>query len=85
MDEKLDREKGTSRQLIKYVTDRAGHDLRYAIDASKIEKDLGWTPKETFETGIRKTVDWYLENTTWLNRVTSGAYMEYYAQMYDAR
>jgi dTDP-glucose 4,6-dehydratase len=85
MDERLHREKGTSRQLITYVTDRAGHDLRYAIDATKIEKDLGWAPKETFETGIRKTVDWYLENASWLDRVTSGAYMEYYSKMYDVR
>jgi dTDP-glucose 4,6-dehydratase len=85
MDEKLHREKGTSRSLIKFVTDRAGHDLRYAIDAGKIEKELGWTPSETFETGIRKTVDWYLGNKSWLDRVTSGAYRAYYSEMYDAR
>jgi dTDP-glucose 4,6-dehydratase len=85
MDEKLHREKGSSRRLVKFVTDRAGHDLRYAIDAGKIEKELGWTPKETFETGIEKTVEWYLENTSWLERVTSGAYREYYSEMYDAR
>ena len=60
--------------LIRHVSDRPGHDRRYAIDASKIEKDLGWTPKETFETGLRKTVDWYLENTEWWNRVLNGDY-----------
>jgi dTDP-glucose 4,6-dehydratase len=82
MDEKLGRSKGESRQLITFVTDRAGHDLRYAIDASKIERELGWVPKETFETGIAKTIDWYLQNQEWLDHVTSGAYQEYYAKMY---
>lgn len=63
-------------------TDRAGHDLRYAIDASKIEKELGWKPQETFETGIAKTIDWYLYNEEWLDHVTSGTYKEYYQKMY---
>ena len=83
MDDKLNRTKGESRQLITYVTDRAGHDLRYAIDASKIEKELGWKPQETFETGIAKTIDWYLYNQEWLDHVTSGAYKEYYQKMYN--
>ncbi|MEZ4909341.1 MAG: dTDP-glucose 4,6-dehydratase [Saprospiraceae bacterium] len=83
MDEKLGRTKGESRQLITYVTDRAGHDLRYAIDASKIKDHLGWVPSETFETGIAKTIDWYLANEEWLEHVTSGAYQEYYKKMYS--
>ncbi|MBP6312845.1 MAG: dTDP-glucose 4,6-dehydratase [Flavobacteriales bacterium] len=82
MDEKLGKAKGESAKLITYVTDRAGHDLRYAIDASKIQKDLGWTPSITFEDGLRKTVDWYLANTEWLDHVTSGAYREYYSAQY---
>ena len=82
MDDKLGRIKGESRQLITYVTDRAGHDLRYAIDASKIQGELGWVPQETFETGIAKTIDWYLNNQEWLDHVTSGAYQEYYKKMY---
>jgi len=82
MDEKLGKVKGESAKLITYVTDRAGHDLRYAIDASKIQKDLGWTPSITFEEGLRKTVDWYLANTEWLDHVTSGAYREYYSAQY---
>jgi dTDP-glucose 4,6-dehydratase len=83
MDEKLGRAQGESRQLISYVTDRAGHDLRYAIDASKIEKDLGWLPSLTFEEGLSQTVDWYLENKEWLARVTSGEYMKYYDTQYS--
>ncbi len=82
MDQKLGRSAGHSRKLITFVRDRAGHDLRYAIDASKIERDLGWLPQETFETGIVKTIDWYLSNQDWLNRVTSGAYQDYYATQY---
>lgn len=82
MDEKLGRANGESRQLIAFVTDRAGHDLRYAIDASKIEKELGWTPSLTFEEGLSKTVDWYLNNQEWLRHVTSGAYQGYYNNMY---
>jgi dTDP-glucose 4,6-dehydratase len=82
MDAKLGRSQGESRELITYVTDRAGHDLRYAIDASKIERELGWVPQETFETGIAKTIDWYLDNQEWLDHVTSGAYQAYYEKMY---
>lgn len=83
MDEKLGREKGTSEQLITYVTDRAGHDLRYAIDATKLKTKLGWVPSLQFEEGISKTIDWYLNNTQWLNDVTSGAYQQYYNSMYS--
>ncbi len=83
MDEKLDRKKGESRELITYVTDRAGHDLRYAIDASKIDKDLGWTPDYTFEQGLSETIDWYLDNKKWLENVTSGTYQDYYKVMYE--
>ena len=83
MDEKLGRAAGTSEQLITYVKDRAGHDLRYAIDATKIQKELGWEPSLQFEEGIEITVDWYLENQEWLDHVTSGAYQEYYSKHYD--
>jgi dTDP-glucose 4,6-dehydratase len=82
MDEKLGREKGSSEALITYVKDRAGHDLRYAIDASKLEKELGWKPSLQFEEGLSKTIDWYLENTNWLENVTSGAYQKYYKKQY---
>ncbi len=82
MDKKLEKEIGTSRKLITFVKDRAGHDLRYAIDASKIEKELGWTPNYTFEQGLSETIDWYLENKEWLHNVTSGTYKEYYKKMY---
>ncbi|MFM1946685.1 MAG: dTDP-glucose 4,6-dehydratase [Bacteroidota bacterium] len=85
MDEKLGRTKGESEGLITYVTDRAGHDKRYAIDASKLEEELGWTPSITFEEGLSKTVDWYLENQEWVEKVTSGAYQDYYKTMYDKR
>ncbi|MBU2465415.1 MAG: dTDP-glucose 4,6-dehydratase [Bacteroidetes bacterium] len=85
MDEKLDRKDGTSEQLITYVKDRAGHDLRYAIDASKLQRELNWTPSLQFEEGIRKTIDWYLENQTWLDEVTSGNYLKYYEQQYQKR
>lgn len=85
MDEKLNLPKNTANQLITFVKDRAGHDKRYAIDASKIEKELGWKPKMTFEEGLSKTIDWYLENTVWLENVTSGAYQEYYKKMYMNR
>ena len=78
MDEKLNRATGTSEKLITYVKDRLGHDLRYAIDASKINKELGWSPTVTFEEGLSKTIDWYLINEDWLNNVTSGNYMNYY-------
>ena len=83
MDEKLGRSKGTSAELITYVKDRAGHDRRYAIDASKLNKELGWKPSVTFEEGLAKTIDWYLANQEWLQNVTSGAYKEYYEKMYN--
>ena len=82
MDAKLNREKGNSAKLITYVKDRAGHDRRYAIDASKFNKELGWKPSVTFEEGLSKTIDWYLDNEQWLNNVTSGAYKAYYEKMY---
>jgi dTDP-glucose 4,6-dehydratase len=85
MDVKLSRELGTSERLITFVKDRAGHDLRYAIDASKLRNELGWKPSVTFEEGLEITVDWYLKNQGWLDRVTSGAYTEYYAQQYVNR
>ena len=83
MDEELDRLKGESRKLITYVKDRAGHDMRYAIDASKINDKLGWKPSVTFEQGLRNTVKWYLSNEKWLNDVTSGAYQRYYDSHYN--
>ncbi len=82
MDKKLNRKKGESAKLITFVKDRAGHDRRYAIDANKLNRELGWKPSVTFEEGLAKTLDWYLENETWLNNVTSGAYQEYYTKMY---
>ena len=85
MDEKLGREKGESEKLITYVKDRAGHDLRYAIDATKIKRELGWEPSLQFEEGIEKTIDWYLENTDWLENVTSGDYKKYYEEQYVKR
>jgi len=83
MDEKLGREKGSSEKLITYVTDRAGHDLRYAIDATKLKDELGWLPSLQFEEGISKTIDWYLDNSVWLKHVTSGDYRAYYEKMYE--
>ena len=83
MDEKLHRPIGDSRKLITYVKDRAGHDMRYAIDASKIKNELGWEPSVTFEEGLRSTVDWYLSNEKWLDDVTSGAYQRYYKEHYS--
>ena len=82
VDKLLGREEGTSDKLITYVTDRAGHDLRYAIDSTKLKKELGWEPSLQFEEGIEKTVAWYLENQEWLNNVTSGDYQAYYKKMY---
>ncbi|SFB56505.1 dTDP-glucose 4,6-dehydratase [Algoriphagus aquimarinus] len=82
MDQKLGRDAGTSEKLITYVKDRAGHDLRYAIDATKIQQELGWEPSLQFEEGIEITIDWYLTNQDWLDRVTSGAYQEYYTNLY---
>ncbi len=85
MDEKLGRETGESEQLITYVKDRPGHDRRYAIDATKLNQELGWKPSVTFEEGLAQTIDWYLENTEWLTNVTSGAYQNYYQSMYSNR
>jgi dTDP-glucose 4,6-dehydratase len=78
-------QEGESAKLITYVTDRAGHDLRYAIDATKLKNELGWEPSITFEEGLEKTVDWYLENEKWLNDVTSGHYQDYYSEQYTNR
>ncbi len=83
MDEKLGRKEGESEQLITFVKDRPGHDLRYAIDASKINKELGWKPSVTFEEGLQETINWYLDNTEWLNNVTSGEYAKYYEKQYQ--
>ncbi|CAA0221890.1 dTDP-glucose 4,6-dehydratase [Tenacibaculum maritimum] len=83
VDKLLGREEGTSEKLITYVTDRAGHDLRYAIDSTKLKEELGWEPSLQFEEGIEKTVKWYLENSEWLENVTSGNYQKYYQEMYE--
>lgn len=83
MDQKLQRKVSESEQLITYVKDRPGHDLRYAIDASKINKELGWMPSVTFEEGLAKTIDWYLSNPEWLENVTSGSYQNYYKNQYQ--
>ncbi len=85
MDRKLSREAGSCANLITYVKDRAGHDLRYAIDASKIKEELGWMPSLQFEEGIEKTIDWYLANEEWMNRIVSGDYGKYYEQQYVKR
>ena len=85
VDRLLGREEGADLDLITYVTDRAGHDLRYAIDSSKLHKELGWEPSLQFEEGIEKTVRWYLDNQQWLDNVTSGAYQQYYKNMYENR
>lgn len=85
MDNKLGRDKGTSEKLITFVTDRAGHDLRYAIDSSKIASKLGWKPTVTFEQGLEKTVDWYLANKQWIDDIVSGDYANYYQQQYGNR
>jgi dTDP-glucose 4,6-dehydratase len=85
MDEKLGREKGSSEKLITYVKDRAGHDLRYAIDATKIKRELGWEPSLQFEEGLSKTIDWYLNNEEWLQHVTGGTYKNYYEAQYEKR
>ncbi|HVA97367.1 MAG TPA: dTDP-glucose 4,6-dehydratase [Bacteroidia bacterium] len=85
MDKKLHREGGESAKLITFVKDRAGHDLRYAIDSSKLQKELGWKPSLQFEEGLEKTVDWYLKNEEWLNNVTSGDYQKYYENQYTKR
>ena len=83
MDQKLNRKTGESAKLISYVKDRPGHDLRYAIDATKINQVLGWKPSVTFEQGLAKTIDWFLDNQEWLENVTSGDYKEYYSKMYQ--
>ena len=85
MDQKLGRAVGHSRQLINFVKDRAGHDMRYAIDATKLQKELGWTPSVQFAEGLELTVDWYLNNEIWLNDVTSGSYQHYYEEQYVKR
>jgi len=83
MDEKLGKPAGTSEQLITYIKDRPGHDRRYAIDATKINRELGWKPTVTFQEGLSETIDWFLANTEWLNNVTSGNYQHYYESMYS--
>ena len=85
MDQKLNREPGASAKLITFVKDRAGHDLRYAIDSTKLQKELGWKPSLQFEEGIEKTVDWYLANEKWLNNIVSGEYGKYYEKQYINR
>jgi dTDP-glucose 4,6-dehydratase len=85
MDEKVGNPKGSSEQLITYIKDRPGHDRRYAIDATKIHKELGWKPLVTFEEGLSETIDWYLENKEWLKHVTSGEYQNYYEVQYSKR
>jgi dTDP-glucose 4,6-dehydratase len=85
MDRKLGRKEGESEQLISYVKDRAGHDLRYAIDSTKLQNELGWTPSLQFEEGLEKTIDWYLENDQWMNEITSGDYQKYYEDQYQNR
>jgi dTDP-glucose 4,6-dehydratase len=85
MDKKLGRDLGESERLITYVKDRAGHDMRYAIDSSKLQKELGWVPSLQFEEGLEKTVDWYLNNRSWLENITSGDYKDYYVKQYEDR
>jgi dTDP-glucose 4,6-dehydratase len=85
MDKKLNRTIGTSEKLITYVKDRPGHDMRYAIDSSKLQSELGWSPIPEFADGLEKTVEWYLSNNNWLERVLSGDYGKYYDLMYSGR
>lgn len=85
MDTKLGRKPGDSAKLITFVKDRAGHDLRYAIDSSKLQRELGWSPSLQFEEGLEKTVDWYLANQEWMDNVTSGQYQTYYKKQYEER
>jgi dTDP-D-glucose 4,6-dehydratase len=85
MDRKLGRKAGNSEKLINFVTDRAGHDLRYAIDSSRLQKELGWAPSLTFEEGLEKTAEWYLSHETWLEHVVSGDYEKYYEKQYRQR
>ncbi|MBS9774041.1 MAG: GDP-mannose 4,6-dehydratase, partial [Tenacibaculum sp.] len=83
VDKLLGRAEGTSEKLITFVTDRAGHDYRYAIDSTKLKNELGWEPSLQFEEGIEKTIKWYLENEDWVKNVTSGDYQKYYDKMYE--
>ena len=83
VDRILGNPEGSSESLITYVTDRAGHDLRYAIDSTKLQRELGWEPSLQFEEGIEKTVRWYIDNQEWMDRITSGEYEKYYQQMYS--
>jgi len=85
MDRKLGHAEGSSEKLITYVKDRAGHDMRYAIDATKLSTELGWKPSVTFEEGLEKTVQWYLDHPEWVEHVTSGAYRQYYQEQYGDR
>jgi dTDP-glucose 4,6-dehydratase len=85
MDKKLQRKKGESEKLITFVKDRPGHDMRYAIDARKLKKELGWKPSLQFEEGLSKTIDWYLNNQQWMADVTSGSYQRYYDEQYAGR
>ena len=85
VDRLLGRKEGEDLNLITYVTDRKGHDMRYAIDSTKLQKELGWEPSLQFEEGIEKTVKWYLDNQEWLNNITNGEYEKYYEQMYNGR
>ena len=85
MDRKLNREPGESAALITYVKDRAGHDLRYAIDSSKLQRDLGWVPSLQFEEGLEKTVEWYLANEEWMENIINGEYQNYYKKQYEER
>ena len=85
IDDKMGRLLGSSEELIRFVRDRAGHDHRYAIDFSKIQNELGWTPATDFKTGLSKTVDWYMTNEKWVNRITDGSYAEYYDKQYGSR
>lgn len=85
LDKKLDRESGTSEKLVTYVKDRAGHDLRYAIDATKLQEELDWVPSLQFEEGLEKTIDWYLQNEDWMENITSGNYQDYYKKQYNQR
>ena len=85
VDKLLGNPEGTSEHLITYVTDRAGHDMRYAIDSRKLQRELGWEPSLQFEEGIEKTVRWYLDNQKWMDNITSGEYEKYYEEMYKNR
>lgn len=85
LDHKLNRDKGTSEKLITYIKDRPGHDRRYAIDATKLNKELDWYPSVTFEEGLSKTIDWYLDNQEWLKNITSGDYQKYYESQYSEK